>query len=140
VEKKFFVLPYVRNITERAATIIRDTTNFRIGFRCCNKLDNIVKAHKDAEIMFKTNIVYKIQCNECDVSYVGQTKRQIRTRIKEHKNNIKLDETRHSVIIDHIVNHKHTFDWNDVRIMDSESNYNKRLVSEMLHQGTKKQH
>jgi len=62
-----------------------------------------------------------------------QTKRQIRTRIKEHKNNIKLDETRHSVITDHIVNHKHTFDWNNVRIMDSESNYNKRLVSEMLH-------
>jgi len=31
------------------------------------------------------------------------------------------------------VNHKHTFDWNNVRIMDSESNYNKRLVSEMLH-------
>jgi len=31
------------------------------------------------------------------------------------------------------VNHKHTFDWNNVRIMDSESNYNKRLVSKMLH-------
>jgi len=133
-EKKFFVLPYIRNITERAATIIRDTTNFRVGFRCCNKLDTIVKAHKNAiEIMSKTNIVYKIHCKECDVSYVGQTKRQIRTRIKEYRHNIKLDETRHSVLTNHIVNHKHTFDWNNVRIMDSESNYNKRLVSEMLH-------
>jgi len=133
-EIKFFVLPYIHNITERAATIIRDTTNFRVGFRCCNKLDTFVKTHKDAtEIMSKTNIVYKIYCKDCDVSYVGQTKRQIGTRIKEHKNNIKLDETRHSVITDHIENHKHTFDWNNVRIMDSESNYNKRIISEMLH-------
>jgi len=99
---------YIHNITERAATIIRDTTNFRIGFRCCNKLDNIVKSHKDdTEIMSKTNIVYKIQCNKCDVSYVEQIKRQIRTRIKEHRNNVKLDKTRHSIITDHIVNHKH---------------------------------
>jgi len=58
--------------------------------------------------MFKTNIVYKIKFNECDVSYVGQTKRQIRTRIKEHRNNIKLDKTRHSVITDHIVNYTNT--------------------------------
>jgi len=61
VEKKFFVLPYIRNITKKAAIIIRDTTNFRVGFRCFNKLNNTVKAHKDAiEIMSKTNIVYKI--------------------------------------------------------------------------------
>jgi len=25
------------------------------------------------------------------------------------------------------------FDWNNVKILDTESNYNKRLVSEMLH-------
>jgi len=84
--------------------------------------------------MFKTNIVYKIKFNECDVSYVGQTKRQIRTRIKEHRNNIKLDKTRHSVRHwPHSELHKHTFDWNIVRIKDSEFNYNKRLISEMLH-------
>jgi len=47
-DKKYFVLPYVHNITKRAAVIIRETSNFLIGFKCCNKLDNIVKAYKDA--------------------------------------------------------------------------------------------
>jgi len=52
-----------------------------------------------------------------------KTKRQIKTKIKEHKNNIKLNEARHSVITDHILNHQHIFDWNNIQIMDSESNY-----------------
>jgi len=71
------------------------------------------------------NVVYKIHCKDCDVSYVGQTKRQIKIRIKEHRNNIKLNETcgNHWPYID-------TFDWEDIKIMDSESNYNERLISE----------
>jgi len=27
----------------------------------------------------------------------------------------------------------HTFDWNKVKILDTEPNYNKRLISEILH-------
>jgi len=32
-----------------------------------------------------TNVVYKIECKDCDASYVGQTSRMLKTRIKEHK-------------------------------------------------------
>jgi len=87
-DKKYFVLPYLHNIIERAVAIIKETSNYLIGFRCCNKLDNIIKAHKDAiEIMSNTNVVYKIHCKDCNVFYVGQTKKQVKTRIKKHRNN-----------------------------------------------------
>jgi len=33
-----------------------------------------------------TQNVYKINCNDCSASYVGQTKRQLGTRINEHRN------------------------------------------------------
>jgi len=79
------------------------------------------------------NVVYKIHCKDCDVSYVGQTKRQLRTRVKEHHNNNKLDESKHSVISEHILSCNYSFDWNQVKILDTEPNYNKRLISEMLH-------
>ncbi|XP_072762580.1 uncharacterized protein [Anoplolepis gracilipes] len=35
----------------------------------------------------KINIVYKINCANCNASYVGQTGRLLNTRIKEHKKN-----------------------------------------------------
>jgi len=34
--------------------------------------------------MSQSEIVYKIGCLDCDATYVGQTKRQLGTRIKEH--------------------------------------------------------
>jgi len=40
---------------------------------------------------------------------------------------------KHSVISQHILNHNHSFNWKDIKILDSEPNYNKRLISEMLH-------
>jgi len=64
---------------------------------------------------------------------VGQTKRQLRTRLKEHANNVKLDSSKHSVVTDHIINRQHNFDWDNVKILDTEVNYHKRLISEMLH-------
>jgi len=97
-------------------------------------LYKIVKVHKDkTEHYYKNNIIYKIYWENCDASYVGQIKRQLKTRIREHYNNIRSDESRYLVVTQHMVKYNHFFDWKDVRILDSESNYNKRLISEMLH-------
>jgi len=132
-KKHFFVIPYLKSISEITASLF-DKSVFTVGFRCLNKLDRIIRVQKDrTEHTHKNNIVYKINCNNCEASYVGQTKRQMKTRVKEHYNNIKLDKSKHSVISEHIVNFNHNFDWDNIKILDIESNYNKRLVSEMLH-------
>jgi len=44
------------------------------------------------------NVVYKICCNNCNASYVGQTKRHLKTHINEHVKNIVQDESKHLVI------------------------------------------
>jgi len=41
-------------------------------------------------------------------AYVGQTKIQLRTRLKEHKNNLKQDQSKHSVISEHINEYNHS--------------------------------
>ena len=87
--------------------------------------------HKDKKVISgNNNVIYKIQCNNCDIFYVGQTKRKFNTRINEHIKNIKLDSSRYSVITEQ---YNHNFDWKNVRIMDTESNYNKRFISKTLH-------
>ena len=33
----------------------------------------------------QTDAIYSIPCNDCDNEYIGQTKRQFGTRLKEHQ-------------------------------------------------------
>jgi len=39
----------------------------------------------------------------------------------------------HRFITDHMQKFSHSFDWDNIKILDSEPNFYKRLVSEMLH-------
>ena len=77
-------------------------------------------------------MVYKISCNNCDASYVGQTGRQLKTRISKHRNHIRHKTSVRSVIIEHRLQYDHDFQWNKVRTLDEEPCYKKRLISEML--------
>jgi len=133
VEKKIIVLPYVQPLSESISANI-DKSKANIGFRCLNKLSRFIKVHKDVDhTSCKNNVIYKIACNNCDATYVGQTKRQLRTRVREHKSNIKSDPSKHSVISEHIVKFNHSFDWDNVKILDRESKFYKRITSEMIH-------
>lgn len=76
-------------------------------------------------------MVYKIPCGDCDASYVGQTKRLLKTRISEHRNHINRSGAQHSVITDHRLM-GHEFAWDSVTILDEEHYYYRRLMSEMI--------
>ena len=67
------------------------------------------------------------------MSYIGQTKRHLRTRVKEHSNNIKLHETNHSVISKHRVKLGHDFDWTNPNILHNEKYVRKREIAEMFY-------
>lgn len=60
------------------------------------------------------NVIYKIPCSDCNASYVDQIKRQLGTRLKKHRHNIKLDQSNHSVVLEHILPFNHVFDWNKI--------------------------
>ena len=65
--------------------------------------------------------------------HTEQSKRQLQTSVKEHMNNIKLDSSKHSVISEHILEHNHSFDWENIKILDIKHNYYKRLIIEMIY-------
>jgi len=130
---KWFTIPYIPRISEQIKHMIR-IQNVRLAFYSRNKLDGIIRAQKDTlPIDSRKNVVYKIYCRECDASYVGQTSRQLKTRIKEHRNNINWKSANPSVITKHRLNFKHDFDWESVKILDNERYVGKRLISEMLY-------
>jgi len=105
----------------------------KLFFSCYNKLSRFIKVHKDAlPSSVRSNVVYKINCQNCNASYVGQTKRALSVRVDEHRSHITRNSSQQSVITEHRLLYKHDFDWNNVQILDEKTNYNKRLISEMI--------
>lgn len=126
-------LPFIKMVTNKISNSLKKS-DLKLDLKCINNLNRFIQIPKDkTRPLEKNNVIYKIQCIDCDASYVGQTKRQLKTRLKEHRNNIKLDPSRYSVVTEHMLQFNHKFDWDNVEILDVESNYHKRLVSEMLH-------
>lgn len=64
--------------------------DFDVLYSVPKKLDCIIKRGKNKLIDTKqTELVYKINCSNYYATYIGQTKRHLETRIKEHQADIK---------------------------------------------------
>jgi len=85
------------------------------------------------DVWSHSDVVYKIKCNDCEATYIGQTKRQLGTKIKEHINDIKKNSGSLSVISEHRLDNDHEINWREVKIVDTEPSYGKRILSEMIH-------
>jgi len=133
VKPLYFTIPYVSSIASNFIQFFKKIPFCKLAFSCLNKLDRFVGVHKDVlPVLSRSNVVYQINCRDCDSSYVGQTKRTLRTRVNEHRNHVGRSTAQNSVITDHRVTTKHDFDWDRVKILDKEMNLNKRLISEMI--------
>lgn len=74
-KKKRFVVPYINSVSEKFATMSKNI-NSQIAYSIPNTLKNFIRTGKDTlDKMSACDVVYKINCSNCDVSYVGQTKR-----------------------------------------------------------------
>ncbi|XP_025271021.1 uncharacterized protein LOC112639907 [Camponotus floridanus] len=129
----YFTVPFIPSLTNNMKNFIKDTDTV-LSYFSLNKLSTIIKVHKDVIPKGShTNVVYKIECEKCDATYVGQTGRKLSTRINEHKKNINKNITNRFVITEHGLNFNHDFKWDDVKILDRETFYYKILISEMIY-------
>ena len=73
--------------------------------------------------------VYKVNCNNCNKFYIGETGRSLNTRMREHKNDIKNDKVS-SGIVKHVNETDHEFDFKNVELIYPNSNSSKRHIVE----------
>ena len=74
-----------------------------------------------------------MDCKECDASYIGQTGRHLKERLKEHRSALEKGYTQNSGIAEHAYEAHHEISWDTVQVLDQESNTSRRLVRESLH-------
>ena len=79
-------------------------------------------------MMDKCGTIYHISCLDCDQTYVGESGRPLRKRVKKHKN-LKYSVT---AVGNHMLNTGHGMNWNDVNILGSDTRTFPRKIKEAM--------
>jgi len=70
-DKNYFVMPYMGNISDKIVQYFKNIPNLNVAFFGLNKLNFIIKVHKDIlPIYAQSNVVYKISCLYCDAGHM----------------------------------------------------------------------
>ncbi|GAA55820.1 cationic amino acid transporter 3 [Clonorchis sinensis] len=120
------VIPYKPGTSETIRRIL-NTVNISVGFQRGNTLRSALVQLKYRLPANRTrDCVYKIKCSDCIKVYIGQTARELHTRIVEHKRKINkpprnVDEYRallkDSAIAEHVLDTGHKIDLENVEVL-----------------------
>ncbi|EZA46542.1 hypothetical protein X777_00052, partial [Ooceraea biroi] len=107
--------------------------NIEFAYTIPKKLNCLIKLGKDTLTNGQQmGVVYKIECVNCEACYIGQTKRHLETRVKEHRSDISKRDNCLSVVSKHRVFNEHDFDWCNTKILHHENHRRKREIAEMV--------
>ena len=82
---KFMPLPYIHGLSEKLSGFLKPF-NIRIASRNVDDLSHFFKSTKDRISKMDTaDVSYNIPCSDCTATYIGTTKRPLKTRLHEHK-------------------------------------------------------
>ncbi|KAL6419712.1 hypothetical protein ACFW04_013676 [Cataglyphis niger] len=125
-------LSFVEGLSDDIGRMFKNM-GFTVVYNIPKKLNSLIKRGKDRlPISNRTKVVYKINCKNCSALYIGQTKRHLSTRVKEHFNNIKMQASNLSLISKHKLKFNHDFDWSTPDILHNEKHLRKREIAKMF--------
>ena len=143
--KGMIIIPYVAGLSERISRTMKKR-NINTAKKPLQTLRNFIVHPKD-----KTEPkegVYIIECGNCERVYIGETKRTLATRIKEHRDETeKISRNVHftrgqrestsdvrskSAVTDHVIKENHVINWESAKIVKKESDWFARGVKEAI--------
>ena len=110
-------MPYIEGLSEEIRKIIRGfriTTVFSTIYNLGTRVKDPTPTDERPDIIY----MYKIKCI-CGDFYVGETKRTLATKIKEHKAACRLATFERSAVAQHAWQEGHEINWDDVDILDN---------------------
>ena len=128
--KSFTCLPYIHGTTDKIQGVLNDV-GVKVAMRLFVAIGNSLSSPNDPlNVNEITGIVYQVPCHDCPFVYIGQTKRDLKSRLLEHKRAIKYQRPEKSALCEHSITLDHIIDWNEATILSAEKDYTKRLFAE----------
>jgi len=128
-------LTYIKQLSEKLKKTL-ETEEIKISFKNENTIKKIFfTSIKDkTPLLWRSNVIYRIPCENCNKSYIGQTGRYLKKRLDEHKRSIRKPITNpKTALAEHSRSCNHNFDFDGVEVLDQQSYLNKRTIHEMCH-------
>jgi hypothetical protein len=133
-------LHYVPHLSHSIKRTFQEKSNFNniiFSSKPVKQIKNSVHANMKDKIIpeNRSGVVYKIDCLDCEQSYVGETSKKLSTRVDQHRKDFKnkLSPGPKTALITHSLDHHHKFDFNSPTILDYETNMKKRRLLEASH-------
>ena len=130
---KFASIPYIENLSHKLINLFKSYSNIKIAqYNVLTNRLNFTPLKDRLDSVLNSNVVYSISCGGCNAVYIGQTSQLLKKRLTLHKSDVRLRPercalARHS----HVTGHSFNFD--DVKILELENNSFTRSFLEMCH-------
>ena len=108
-----------------------------LGINVVFKFDNTIK-----NILIKfspnnnSNLIYEIPCQDCNKVYIGQTSKELETRIRQHKSYVN-NQRSNSALFLHSFNNDHNIAWRNSKKILNCNNFHERNIIESFLIGNK---
>ena len=111
-------IPYIQGTSEKVKRILNEA-GVKVAMRPVRTIGQILPSRKDPHNPEeKSCVVYQVPCSDCNFVYIGQTKRDLKSRLAEHKLATKNQEPK-NMQFDHLT------DWNNLKILRTKAHYSK---------------
>ena len=110
-------IPYIQGVSEAVTKILSDI-NVQVHMKPFRTLRRILSHPKDhIPDDDKSSVVYKINCRDCDASYVGEMGRALQTRVSEHRRAMEKMDFSAFALVQHAWEHDHHIDWTSTCVL-----------------------
>jgi hypothetical protein len=116
VNHKFAIIPFEPRLTRGIGSIFK-SLDLQVIFTSGPNLQNLLGNPKDKVGANEKSGIYEINCKDCSQKYIGQTKRPILTRFKEHLAHLKYGRLEKSSVAQHIFDNDHRIDLDNLKLI-----------------------
>lgn len=125
-------VPYLPKMSEKLQKKLRKL-NVKLVFKKGQTEGNLImnaKIKKDT--IRRKNVVYRFPCKECDQTYTGETAQIFEDRRGQHQKCVENQDDKNGMAM-HVKDTKHSIDWDNFSIIDSDRNYKSRKAKESIY-------
>jgi uncharacterized protein (UPF0335 family) len=115
-EEKYVKLPFDPKSTKGLEGIFRKH-NIKPSYISNNKLKFLLGNPKDPIGPLQNSGIYKVTCPQCNSAYIGQTRRNLNTRFKEHAACFRLGHFHKSSVAQHMASNAHAITIDNISLI-----------------------